>query len=103
MSGYTVSPEANQDLFEIWRYPARHAGVEIANRVENKLYEAFEALSRTPGLGHRREDLTSHAVFFFTVYSYMVVYRLGTQPEIVRVLHGRRNVQRLLKQLSSEQ
>jgi plasmid stabilization system protein ParE len=49
MSSYTVSPEANQDLFQIWRYLAQHGGIEIANRVEAEIYEAFEALCRVPG------------------------------------------------------
>ena len=52
----------------------------------------FEALDRHPGLGHKRSDPTSHAVLFCTVYSYMIVYRVKTRLEIVRVLHGRRNV-----------
>jgi antitoxin ParD1/3/4/toxin ParE1/3/4 len=64
--------------------------------VGKEIYSAFEALDRNPGIGHKRSDLTSHPVLFFTVYSYMIVYRVKTRLEIVRVLHGRRNVQQIL-------
>jgi plasmid stabilization system protein ParE len=66
--------------------------------VEKEIYSAFEALDRNPGLGHKRSDLTSHPVLFLTVYSYMIVYRVKTNLEIVRVLHGRRNVRQILSQ-----
>ena len=95
---YVVSPEKDEDIFEIWRYLCQKASLEVANRVEKEIYFAFEALDRNPGLGHKRSDLTSHPVLFFTVYSYMIVYRVKTSLEIVRVLHGRRNVRQILSQ-----
>jgi plasmid stabilization system protein ParE len=97
MDDYIVSPRAGDDLFLIWCYLAEHGSVETANRVEGEIYEAFESLCRTPGKGHLRPDLTSHSVLFFTIYSYMIVYRSTTPIEIVRVLHGRRNVRVLLE------
>ena len=96
MSSYVVSPEADEDIFEIWRYLYQKASLDVANRVEEEIYSAFEALDRNPGLGHKRSDLTSHPVLFFTVYSYMIVYRVKTHLEIVRVLHGKRNVRQIL-------
>ena len=87
MSNYVVSPQADEDIFEIWQYLYQRASLDVANRVEEEFYSAFEALDRHPGLGHRRSDLTSHPVLFFTVYSYM---------EIVRVLHGRRDMKQIL-------
>jgi plasmid stabilization system protein ParE len=98
MSSYVVSPQADEDIFEIWRYLCQKASLDVANRVEEEIYSAFEALNRHPGLGHKRSDLTSHAVLFFTVYSYMIVYRVEARLEIVRVLHGRRNVRQILSQ-----
>ena len=67
MNSYILSTQAEEDIFQIWRYLAEEAGVGIANRIESKLYEAFEMLVRTPGLGHKRSDLTEHPVFFFRV------------------------------------
>jgi antitoxin ParD1/3/4/toxin ParE1/3/4 len=84
MSSYIVSPRADEDIFEVWRYLYERAGVEIANRVESELYNAFELLSQNPRIGHQRSDLTSHSVLFLTVYSYMIVYRPNTPLEIAR-------------------
>lgn len=94
---YSLSPAADEDVFEIWRDLAKQAGYAIANRVEGELYEAFGALAEVPGQGHRREDLTRKDLLFFNVYSYMIVFRIADPIEIVRVLHGRRNLKRLLK------
>jgi toxin ParE1/3/4 len=96
MSKYVVSPQADEDIFEIWQYLYQKASLDVANRVEAEIYSAFEALDRHPGLGHRRSDLTSHPVLFLTVYSYMIIYRVRTRLEIVRMLHGRRNVRQIL-------
>ena len=97
MSSYIVSPRADEDIFEVWRYLYERAGVEIANRVESELYNAFELLSQNPRIGHQRSDLTSHSVLFLTVYSYMIVYRPNTPLEIARVLHGKRDLRRILR------
>ena len=97
MSSYIVSPKADEDLLEIWCQLDERAGVEMANRVESKLYAAFEALGRNPRIGHTRTDLTSHPVLFFSVYSYMIVYTPQAPIGIARVLHGKRNLQRVLE------
>jgi plasmid stabilization system protein ParE len=97
MSDYIVAPQAGEDVFRIWRYLYRRAGLDVANRIESELYGAFEALATLPGKGHTRTDLTSHPVHFFAVYSYMIVYRSREPLEIVRVLHGRRNLRRILR------
>ena len=60
MSSYVVSPQADEDIFEIWRYLCQKASLDVANRVEEEIYSAFEALDHNPGLGHQRSDLTSH-------------------------------------------
>jgi plasmid stabilization system protein ParE len=69
MSGYSVSPQTVEDLFEIWQYIARDKE-SVADRVQSEFYEAFSALARMPGQGHRRKDLTLRPVLFFPLYSY---------------------------------
>ncbi|HYL76950.1 MAG TPA: type II toxin-antitoxin system RelE/ParE family toxin [Bryobacteraceae bacterium] len=98
MSGYIVSPKADEDILEIWKYLYERGGVEVANRIEAEIYGAFSTLAQNPRIGHKRSDLTSHPVLFFTVYSYMIVYRPFTPLEISRVLHGKRNLKRLLQE-----
>jgi antitoxin ParD1/3/4/toxin ParE1/3/4 len=54
-------------------------------------------LARTPGMGHLREDLADEPLKFWPVYSYLIIYRPETRPlQIVRVLHGARDLRRLL-------
>lgn len=48
-------------------------------------------------MGHLREDLTRRPFRFWPVYSYLIVYRPETRPiQILRVLHGARDVKSLL-------
>ena len=35
--------------------------IDAADRWVGTLFDAFEALARTPGMGHKRDDLTQHA------------------------------------------
>lgn len=46
-------------------------------------------LLETPGIGHRRDDLTSYPVLFWPVGGYLIIYRAKSQPvEIVAVTQG---------------
>lgn len=74
--GFSLSPQARQDLFDIWDYMA-----------ENSI-DAADCL---------REDLTDQPVRFWNVQSYPIIYRLDTDPlEIVRIVSGYRDVSALL-------
>jgi antitoxin ParD1/3/4/toxin ParE1/3/4 len=96
MSGYSVAPQAVDDLFEIWQYMARDSE-DAATRVQSEFYETFDALARMPGQGHRREDLTRKPVLFFPLYSYLIVYQPAVDPiRILALVHGRRDVKRVL-------
>jgi plasmid stabilization system protein ParE len=97
VKSYVVAPDAESDLKQIWRYLLGEAGLAVANRIQSELVDAFEGLADLPGKGHRRPDLTSRDVLFFSVYQYMIVYRRVPAVEIVVVLHGKRDVKRLLK------
>jgi antitoxin ParD1/3/4/toxin ParE1/3/4 len=55
-------------------------------------------LARIPGMGHSREDLADESLRFWPVYSYLIIYRPESRPlEVVRVLHGSRDVRRILE------
>jgi toxin ParE1/3/4 len=94
-----LSPESEDDLFEIWLYFVENPDIQLAERVETALFERFALLARNPGLGHKRQDLTAAAVLFYRVfpYQYLIVYRRASIGiEIVAVLHGKRDVERTL-------
>jgi antitoxin ParD1/3/4/toxin ParE1/3/4 len=96
---YTLAPEAARDLVEIWRYVKKESGQETADRVESVIRGKFAYLAEFPGAGHWRRDLTSAEVRFFSVYSYLIVYRPESKPlEIVSILHGSRDVARILSE-----
>ena len=54
-------------------------------------------IAARPGLGHLREDLTDEPLRFLPVWSYLVIYRLTDPVEVVRVVHGARDVARELR------
>ena len=62
MSRYTLTSSAVEDLRQIMAYLATEAGEQIAQRIEQKLFDCFENLAANPGLGHRRSDLTTRPV-----------------------------------------
>ena len=98
MKRYVLSPEAIEDIQAIKNFLQEDAGVRVARYVLKELQQAIRFLASRPGAGHTREDLTDHPVRFWPVFSHLIVYRPEKQPlEIVRVLHGSRDVRVLLK------
>ena len=95
---YVLAPEAALDLVQIWRYLKKQSSVAVADRVESVIRDRMVFLARTPGAGHSIKNLTDEAVKFFPVYSYLIVYRPETKPlQVVSILHGHRNIERILK------
>ncbi len=97
MPGYYLVPQARTDLRGILSYIARD-NIDAADKVLDRFLEIFELLSENPDMGHFRDDLTTHPVRFFPVYSYLVVYMAGSCPvEVARVLGGAQDVEAILK------
>jgi antitoxin ParD1/3/4/toxin ParE1/3/4 len=95
--GFRLTPEAQANVDEICAFIAQDS-VDAALRVLDALEDAFHQLASTPGIGHRREDLTTRPVRFWKVYSYLIMYDPATAPlGIIAVLHGARDVEQLLK------
>ncbi len=89
---YVLSVDAELDLDQIWEYVAED-NPDAADRWIDKLFDAFQSLAQTPGIGHRREDLTSLPVLFWPVGAYLILYRVQTDwIEIVAVTQGARNI-----------
>ncbi len=97
MPGYFLVPQARTDLREILHYIAED-NVDAADKVLDRILKIFELLGENPDMGHFREDLTTHPVRFFPVYSYLVIYMADSSPvEVVRVLGGAQDVESILK------
>jgi|SRR5271157_3759588 len=97
MKEYVLSIGAELDLDEIWEYIA-HDNIEAADRWIGKLFDAFEALALTPGMGHKRQDLTDVPILFWPVGAYLILYRIQTERiEIVAVTQGARDIPSFLR------
>ncbi len=92
MSAFSLTPEARGDLLAIWEHLAEES-LDAADRVIGELEENFAKLAQMPGMGHSREDLLDRRYKFWSVYSYLVVYRWETRPiQIIAVVHGARDL-----------
>jgi len=101
MSGYVFTPLAKADIFAIWTYIADH-NQDAADRVQQAIFDACAFLAEAPMRGHYRPDLTARPLRFWTLsrYSnYNIVYQPEKVPlQILAVMHGMRNIRRILKQ-----
>jgi len=100
MSVYALTPLAKADISDIWCYIADDSE-DAADRVEQAIYDACAFAAENPMRGHSRPDLTSGSLRFWTLTrypNYTVVYRPETALlQVVAVLHGKRNIQSILK------
>jgi toxin ParE1/3/4 len=87
-----LSPEADEDLLEIWGYLAREASQQIADRQLQEIDEACAMLKSWPYVGRKRDELLA-GMRSVPIPPYILFYRIeaGT-VEIVRILHGRRDI-----------
>lgn len=97
MKKFVLSSEAVLDLEAIWEYIAQD-NMDAADRWIGKLFGAFESIAQNPGMGHKREDLTSCPILFWPVGSYLILYRAERGPiEIVAVTQGARDIPAFLR------
>lgn len=96
MKKFRLTAEAAADLTQIFDYIAEDS-IDAAQRVAAEIYDEMKKLARNPSLGHRRPDLTSRDLLFQRVYSYLVIYQPTATVNIIAVLHGSRDVKRILK------
>jgi len=100
MASFRLTPAAIDDLDAIWLY-IYNDNPSAADAVEAEIKSACALLAQKPLVGHTRRDLTKLPVRFWTLPkypNYLIVYRPESRPlEIVRVLHGMRDLKRILK------
>ncbi len=99
MDPFHLSEDAILDIDAVWLYLLERESLEMADQVVTDLFKAFYRLADNPRIGHRRADLTSRRVLFYKVFSYLIIYEPQRRPlPILAVLHGKRNMARILKQ-----
>jgi toxin ParE1/3/4 len=86
-----LTPRANADLEEIWMFIAADNPAQADDFID-LIDEKFQNLSRQPGLGRRREELVA-GLRSFPVGRYVIFYlQVQDSLQIVRILHGARDV-----------
>ena len=96
MKRFNLSPEAARDIREIWAYIAQDS-IKAARRLRLQILDSCQRIATNPGIGHRREDLTDKPVLFWPVAYYLIIYNPARKPvEVVRVVHGARDIPSLL-------
>lgn len=100
MSFYVFTPLAKADIFSIWSSIAVD-NQRAADRVEQAIYAACAFIAEAPLRGHVRPSVTSRSLRFWTLTryrNYAIVYRPETTPlQVVAIVHGKRNLRRVLK------
>jgi toxin ParE1/3/4 len=92
MARYRIARRAGIDLDDIWLFIAERDSPKAADRVLTRLYEAFVSLSLSPRIGVQRSRFGPN-LRMFPVFEYLIFYRpMDDGVEIVRVLHGKRNI-----------
>lgn len=97
MNPYRLTPAAERDLSEI----VDRISLDIprnALKVFDKLHGAAQLMADNPFMGHEREEITDKPIRFWSVYKYLLVYRPDARPpEILRIIHGMRDLPRELR------
>ncbi len=99
MPPYFVTGPALIDLARIWDYHFNIANALVADREVARLYDLFMLLAEYPYMGtphpEQAPEIRSHVA---SGTSYVVwYYPVEGQIEIVRVVHGRRDIGRLFQ------
>ena len=94
MSGYILTATAQEDLAAIRDYYLEEAGSRVARQMLVEFVEAFRLLGRTPGVGHKREDLAEdRPILFWPMRDFFISYKRDTSPiQIVTIAHGARDM-----------
>lgn len=95
---FVLTPQAEVDTLTIWEYLSDSASPKVADRFVAQLFDECERLAEMPGKGHFRTDLLDNRHRFWSVKSYLIVYRWKTMPlEVIAFIHGARDLDALLK------
>lgn len=95
---HRLAPRAAADLDDIWYYVATESGsLETADRLIDTITGRFLALARFPYLGRSREGDFGPGYRSLAVGEYVIVYCVENDGvQILRVVHGRRDLEKLL-------
>ena len=103
MSAVQKREPARRDLTEQFIWYAENAGMDVAERFLHGVDSTLRQLSRTPKIGAlihpRREELTGLRRWPVEGFESILLFYIPQSEsiELVRVLHGKRNWERLFR------
>ena len=87
-------PLAEADLLDIWDFIANES-LEKADNFLQKIENKLKILAENPGMGRKRDELVP-GLRSFLVGSYLIFYYpINGGIEVIRVLHGARDIPRI--------
>jgi toxin ParE1/3/4 len=94
-----VAPRAEADLDDIWLYAATESGsMDVATRLVASITDRFCFLAGFPHAGRSRARDFGAGMRSFPVGEYVIVYSVEDgHVFILRVVHGRRDFDRLFE------
>lgn len=91
------TPEALNDLAEMWEYIGAN-NPDAADRLLDNINDKVKLIAESPYIGREREELAP-GIRSFPAGRYLIFYRpIAGGIEIVRVLHGSRDVDTILSE-----
>lgn len=94
-----LSRAATRDIEDAWIYTAEHGSPDQAGALLDAFHDAFRLIERFPDSGRQRDEL-SPGLRSTATRGFVILYQvLGGVLEIVRVVHGARD----LKGLTSDE
>lgn len=96
------SRDAITDLSEIWAYYAEAAGRQTADKIIRDIDEKCRLIEAYPFAGRARDEVR-RGLRSMAVPPYVVFYRVGERnAQIVRVMHGRRDIDEIFADAPDE-
>lgn len=91
MASYHLTHKAEEDLLDIWSYIAENNPAS-ATKLIRSFHQHFTLLTENTQLGQTRPDIAP-ALRYFPVKRYLILYRqMPDGIEVVRVVHGSRDL-----------
>ena len=91
-----VAAAAEEDLREIWAYVAEH-NTEAASKLIKEITGKFAVLRDFPEMGRKQDRLLVN-LRSFVVRDYLIFYQpFEDSVEILRVLHGSRDIESIFE------
>ena len=97
---HRVAPRAQADLEDIWLFVAQDSGsMGVATRLVESITDRFLLLASFPYAGRARDREFGNGMRSFPVGEFVIVYQVeGSNVLILRVVHGRRDLEQLFGQ-----